>query len=122
MIVYRFNRVFNSLFALLFLIAQVKRRRTVSPFVDIKEKNVDTIPESVVVTTPTEVLVNSLIIQHSKWYYTYRSVPAEHIYEKVIDKCSPADYEIPVVTTDISVIPCPAYATTTFTETKEKSH
>ena len=59
MIVYRFNRVFNSLFALLFLIAQVKRRRTVSPFVDIKEKNVDTIPESVVVTTPTEVLVNS---------------------------------------------------------------
>ena len=27
-----------------------------------------------------------------------------------------ADYEIPVVTTDIPVTPCPAYATTTFTE------
>ena len=29
-----------------------------------------------------------------------------------------ADYEIPVVTTDIPVTPCPAYATTTFTETE----
>ena len=27
-----------------------------------------------------------------------------------------AVYKIPVVTTDISVTPCPAYATTTFTE------
>ena len=30
-----------------------------------------------------------------------------------------AEYEIPVVTTDIRVTPCPAYATTTFTETEE---
>ena len=59
------------------------------------------------------MLVNSLIIQHCKWYYNYRSVPAEHIYEKVI---ASADYEIPVVTTDIPVTPCPSYATTTFTE------
>ena len=29
-----------------------------------------------------------------------------------------ADYEIPVVTTDIPVTPSPAYATTTFTETE----
>ena len=29
-----------------------------------------------------------------------------------------ADYEIPVVTTDIPVTPCPANATTTFTETE----
>ena len=29
-----------------------------------------------------------------------------------------ADYEIPVVTTDIAVTPCPAYTTTTFTETE----
>ena len=80
--------------------------------------DVVTSPKSISVTTPTEVLVNSLIIRHSKWYYNYRSVPAEHIYDKVIDKSSPADYEIPVVTTDISVTPCPAYATTTFTETE----
>ena len=65
------------------------------------------------------MLVNSLIIQHSEWYYTYRSVPAEHIYDKVIDKSSPADYEIPAVTTDISVTPSPAYATTTFTDRNE---
>ena len=114
-----------------------------------KGEDVVTSPKSISVTTPTEVLVNSLIIQHSKWYYTYRSAPAEHIYDKVIDNSIPADYEIPeVVTTDITVtpcpayatavftetevipvvstgipvIPCPAYATTTFTETKEKSH
>ena len=30
------------------------------------------------------------------------------------------DYEIPLVTTDIPVISCPAYATTTFTETEVK--
>ena len=29
-----------------------------------------------------------------------------------------ADYEIPVVTTDITVTPCPLYITTTFTETE----
>ena len=84
-------------------------------------EDVVTSPKSISVTTPTEMLVNSLIIQHSEWYYTYRSVPAEHIYEKVIDKSIPADYEIPVVTTDISVTPCPAYATTTFPETEVKT-
>ena len=61
------------------------------------------------------MLVNSLIIQHYKWYYNYRSVPAEHIYEKVIDKSSAADYEI---LTDIPVTQCTAYATTAFTETE----
>ena len=38
-------------------------------------------------------------------------------YNKILDKSS-ADYKIPVVTTHIPLTPCPAYATTTFTETE----
>ena len=44
----------------------------------------------------------------------YKIPPAEHIYEKVIDKSSAADYETPVVTTDIPVIPCSGFTTTIF--------
>ena len=41
-------------------------------------------PKSTIVTTLTKVLVNSLIIQSSNRYYSHKSLPAEHIYEKVI--------------------------------------
>ena len=52
-------------------------------------------PKSTIVTTLTKVLVNSLIIQSSNRYYSHKSPPAEHIYEKVIDKSSATDYEMP---------------------------
>ena len=81
--------------------------------------DVVTSPESIIVITPTKVLVNILTIQHCKWCYTYRSVPAQHIYEKVTDKSSATDYEIQVLATDIPVTSCPAYVTTTFTETEK---
>ena len=62
-----------------------------------------------------------LIVQHSQRYYTNRNVPVEALYEIILDESlTVADYEIPAVTTDIPVTPCPAYATTTFTDTELK--
>ena len=57
--------------------------------------DVVTSPESTIVTTLTKVLVYSLIIQSSNPYYSFKSPPAEYIYEKVIDKSSATDYEMP---------------------------
>ena len=58
----------------------------------------------------------SVIISYRNEAPIYDILPDEE-YEKL---AANADYEIPVVTTDIPVTPSPAYATITFTETEVK--
>ena len=41
-------------------------------------------------------------MQHSKWYYIYRNVPLETLYDKILDESlAVADYKLPIVSTDI---------------------
>ena len=56
--------------------------------------------------------INNTIISYRNEVPIYDILPDEEHDIPVVN----ADYEIPVVTTDIPVTPCPAYATTTFTE------
>ena len=59
----------------------------------------------------------SVIIFYRNEAPIYDNLPDEE-YDDIL--ATNAVYEIPAVTTDIPVIPCPAYATTTFTETEVK--
>ena len=59
----------------------------------------------------------SVIISYRNEAPIYDVLPDEE-YDDIL--AANTDYEIPVVTTDIPVTPCPAYATTTFTETEVK--
>ena len=59
----------------------------------------------------------SVIISYRNEAPIYDNLPDEE-YDDIL--AANAVYEIPAVTTNIPVTPCPAYATTTFTETEVK--